>query len=99
MTTHHIALYPHNIDGNNPDEEERYKAQTIMTNTYTIRVKGHLAQHVAGRFEGMTISLTEDGETLIVGDVIDQAALHSLLRTIRDMGLELVSVNQSDETN
>ena len=75
------------------------KAQTIMTNTYTIRVKGHLSQHVAGRFEGMTISLTEDGETLIQGDVIDQAALHGLLRTIRDMGLELLSVNLSNETN
>ncbi len=65
-----------------------------MTNTYTIRVKGHLSQHIAVRFEGMTISLTEAGETLIKGEVIDQAALHGILRTVRDSALELLAVNR-----
>ncbi|NJL56615.1 hypothetical protein HC928_16725 [bacterium] len=59
-----------------------------------IRIKGHLSQQSATRFEGMTITLSEDGETHLTGQVADQAALHGLLRTIRDAGLELLSINR-----
>jgi len=62
--------------------------------TYIIRIKGHLTQQWVARFEGMTYELTENGETRLIGQIADQAALHSLLRTIRDAGLELLSINQ-----
>jgi hypothetical protein len=58
-----------------------------------IRVKGHLDARWADRFGGMTIVLAENGDTLLIGPVIDQAALHGLLRRGRDLGLPLVSVN------
>ena len=61
---------------------------------YEIRVKGHLADRWAGWFEGLTITLEEDGVTLLTGPVIDQAALHGLLRKTRDLGMPLLSVNR-----
>lgn len=60
-----------------------------------IRVKGHLdADRWSAWFEDMSITLTEDGDTLITGVVVDQAALHGLLRKVRDLGIQLVSVNR-----
>jgi uncharacterized membrane protein YhaH (DUF805 family) len=61
---------------------------------YQIRVAGHLSPQCADWFEGLTITLEEDGNTLFTGQVIDQAALHGLLKKIRDLGLSLLSVNQ-----
>jgi hypothetical protein len=59
---------------------------------YQIRLKGHLGREWADWFEGLTITLEEDGDTLLTGPVIDQAALHGLLKKVRDLGLPLVSV-------
>ena len=68
---------------------------------YEIRVAGHLPPQWADWFEGMTITQEENGDTLITGPVIDQAALHGLLKKVRDLGMPLVSVNrvQFNETH
>ena len=60
---------------------------------YQIRIKGHLSPQWADWFEGLTITLEEDGNTLLIGAVIDQAALHGLLKKVRDLGVPLLSVN------
>jgi hypothetical protein len=60
---------------------------------YEIRLKGYLDDKWAGWFEGMTITRGDNGETLLRGFVSDQAALHGVLRKVRDLGLPLLSVN------
>jgi hypothetical protein len=60
---------------------------------YQIRIKGHLGHQWRDWFEGLTITLEESGETLITGPVVDQAALHGLLKKVRDLGMPLLSVN------
>lgn len=62
--------------------------------TYRIRIKGHLKDRWAEWFGGMIISLDDDGSTLLTGPVIDQAALHGLLKKVRDLGMPLLSVNR-----
>lgn len=63
---------------------------------YEIRVKGHLAARWATRFDGMTLTATSEGTTVLEGLVVDQAALHGLLRKVRDLGLPLISVTHLD---
>jgi hypothetical protein len=63
---------------------------------YQLRIKGHLDSHWAAWFEGLEVSLDENGETLLTGIVADQAVLHGLLKKIRDLGLTLVSVSPLD---
>lgn len=60
---------------------------------YEIRIKGHLNPEWADWFEGLTLTLQENGETRLTGPVIDQAALHGLLKKVRDLGLPLLGVN------
>jgi len=60
---------------------------------YEIRIKGHLNNRWAYWFEGLTITLEDDGNTLLTGPVVDQAALHGLLKIVRDLGMPLVSVS------
>ena len=60
---------------------------------YEIRLKGHLDDRWTGWFDGLTITLEDNGDTLLTGPVIDQAALHGLLKKVRDLGLPLQSVN------
>lgn len=59
-----------------------------------IRIKGHLGPQWANLFEGLTITLEDNGDTRLTGPVVDQAALHGLLKKVRDFGMPLVSVNQ-----
>ncbi len=63
---------------------------------YQIRIKGHLGDQWAEWFEGMTITLEDNGNTIITGMVVDQAALHGLLKKVRDLGLPLISVSPLD---
>ncbi len=59
---------------------------------YQIRIKGHLGLQWTNWFEGLTITLEDNGETLLTGAVVDQAALYGLLRKVRDLGMPLLSV-------
>jgi hypothetical protein len=59
---------------------------------YQIRIKGHLGRQWTDWFEGLTITLEDNGETLLTGSVVDQAALHGLLKKVRDVGMPLLSV-------
>ena len=61
---------------------------------YQIRVKGHLGSQWAEWFGGLTVTLEDNGETVLTGPVVDQAALHGLLKKVRDLGMPLVSVVQ-----
>jgi hypothetical protein len=59
---------------------------------YEIRIKGHLDDRWAVWFGGLSLALEDNGTTLLSGPVVDQAALHSLLRKVRDLGMPLLSV-------
>ncbi len=67
--------------------------ETSQTMIYQIRIKGHLGRQWADRFEELSITLEDDGTTLLTGPVVDQSALHGILRKIRDLGIPLLSVN------
>jgi hypothetical protein len=71
---------------------------------YEIRIKGHLDDRWSDLFGGLTITLEENGDNLLTGPVVDQAALHGLLKKVRDLGMLLVSVRplergQADQSN
>lgn len=61
---------------------------------YQIRLAGHLGCQWVDWFSGLTITLEEGGDTLLTGPVADQAALHGLLKKVRDLGIPLLSVNR-----
>jgi len=73
------------------DPKQRIDPGQLMV--YQIRLKGHLGDEWTDWFEGLTIILEEGGHTLLTGPVVDQAALHGLLKKVRDLGLPLVSVS------
>lgn len=69
---------------------------------YQIRVQGHLgsqwARQLADQFEELSITLEDDGTTLLTGPMVDQAALHGILRKVRDLGIILLAVNSLDDS-
>jgi hypothetical protein len=71
----------------------RYSDQPAI---YQIILQGQLSNQWSDWFEGFTITLSAHGQTVLVGPVTDQAALHGLLKKIRDLGTPLVSVNRLD---
>jgi hypothetical protein len=110
MRSHHIGLYAlveGKKQGNHEElqpHEERRRRSMSETDTapgdpnepglYAIRIKGHLDARWAARFEGLTLTLEDNGDTLLSGPVVDQAALHGLLRKVRDLGMPLISVTR-----
>ena len=61
---------------------------------YEIRLQGQLEDRWAGWFEGLTLTREDNGDTLLTGPVVDQAALHGLLRKVRDLALPLIAVTR-----
>ena len=66
---------------------------------YHIKVKGHLDAHWQDWFDGLTITLTNDGHTILSGVIVDQSALHGMFKKINNLGLTLISVNPQQEIN
>jgi hypothetical protein len=64
----------------------------IEPTAYQIRLKGHLGAQWSDWFEGLTITLEDQGDTLLSGPVADQAALHGLIKKVRDLGMPLISI-------
>ena len=60
---------------------------------FQIRIKGHLGHQWADWFDGMSITLTDDGDTLLTGPIADQATLHGQIKKVRDLGMTLVSLH------
>lgn len=73
-------------------EQSKFHGTSSETLAYEIRVRGHLSDQWRNWFDGMTIELEADGTSRLYGSVADQAALHGLLRKVRDLGLPLISV-------
>lgn len=61
---------------------------------YEIRLQGHLDEQWTDWFGGLAVWLEENGQTVLTGPVIDQAALHGLLKKVRDLGMPLLAINR-----
>ena len=70
------------------------KPDSDQTIIYQIRLESHLGSDWTDWFDGLIITLEENGEMLLTGPVVDQAALYGLLKKVRDLGMPLVSVNR-----
>jgi len=75
-------------------DELNPKPNSSQPMIYQIRIKSHLGSGWTDWFEGLTITLDDNGNTLLTGSVVDQAALHGLLKKVRDLGMPLISVNR-----
>jgi hypothetical protein len=75
-------------------DERNFRTDLGEPMFYQIRIKGHLDTQWTDWFSGLTITLEDNGDTLLTGPVVDQAALYGLLKRVRDVGLPLISVAQ-----
>ena len=92
----------HTPDSNRPEVDESFVDEPFVDEpfVYEIRLAGHLPARWSAWFEGLAMTAEPDGTTRLSGPLVDQAALHGLLKKVRDLGMPLVSVNrvQIDET-
>jgi hypothetical protein len=89
MTSPHIDRYIQDMNDTHRSGESFHQP-----GLYEIRIRGHLDDRRAAWFEGLTLTRVDDGDTLLSGLVVDQAALYMLLRKVRDLGMPLISVNR-----
>jgi hypothetical protein len=80
-------------ESNEPHPQSNGTSGSSQPIVYQIRVQGQLEPQWADWFGGLVITLAENGETILTGPVADQAALYGLLKRVRDLGMELISVN------
>ncbi|MCB0551507.1 MAG: hypothetical protein KDD19_28335 [Phaeodactylibacter sp.] len=73
--------------------ERNPETDTGQSMVYQIRLRGHLSLQWEDWFYGFTITLEDNGDTLLTGPVPDQSALYGLLRKVRDLGLPLLSLH------
>ena len=76
--------------------EHDIESDSVPTMVYQIMIKGHLGDQWTDWFGDVTITLETNGNTLLICSGMDQAALHGLLKKVRDLGMPLISVNQID---
>ena len=76
--------------------EQKIERDPQEPKVFEIRIQGHLSPQWQDWFEGLTITLEEDGNTLLNGPVVDQSALHGILKKIRNLNMPLLSVNSTD---
>jgi hypothetical protein len=81
------------LAGKTASDQSKPETEGNQAMIYQIRIKGHLGQQWMDWFEGLTITLEEDGVTLLTGVLVDQAELHGILKKVRDLGIPLLSVN------
>jgi hypothetical protein len=111
-TAHHVASYLSSVPGQTATADqltwhiEEESDMDLPTNhpegsgQYAIRVKGHLAARWEQSFDGFTLTPESDGTTVLEGFIVDQAALHGVLRRLGDLGLPLLSVTPTtDQSN
>jgi hypothetical protein len=83
-------------EGDDVTQRAEPAADPIGSTVYQIRLRGQLGPLWSDWLEGLAITWDDNGDTLLTGNVTDQAALHGLLRKIRDLGVTLVSINRLD---
>jgi hypothetical protein len=84
------------IEGKDLYREAQHPGQTRAGALYAIRVKGELGSRWEEWFGGLTMTVEPDGETLLSGRIVDQAALHGVLDRVQRLGLELLAVNRTE---
>jgi len=89
--------------GNNKNKtisnENNPKRDADQPTVYQIRIKGHLGQQWENWFGDVIITLEDNGDTLITGPLVDQAALYGLLKRVHDLGMSLLSVNRIEPSH
>jgi hypothetical protein len=95
MCAHQVRPYVHLVTTHDHNHELTTRQpgdDDAPAPRYEIRVKGHLGSRWASWFDGMNLTAEDDGTTVIQGPVVDQAALHGLLQSLRDLGITLLSL-------